>query len=228
LLAIEDLHAGYDGGSVLEGFDMALAPGEAVAILGRNGAGKTTLARTIMGQLRPRRGRIAFGGHDLTRLGPHEIACTGIGYVPQGRDIFNDMTVDENLHVADRARRGIDRAFSMFPALAERRRQRAGALSGGQQQQLAIARALVTQPKLLILDEPTEGVQPSVIDEIMEAVGKIVLSEGLSLILIEQNIDMALTMCSRAVFIDHGRAAASEPAADLLRQPGRVEQLMGF
>ncbi len=228
LLTIEDLYVGYDAGSVLEGVSLALAPGETLALLGRNGVGKTTLVRTIMGQLRYRRGTITFAGRDLARLAPHEIAAAGIGYVPQGRDIFNDMTVDDNLQVADRTRQGIDKVFSMFPALAGRRRQRAGALSGGQQQQLAIARALMTRPRLLILDEPTEGVQPSVIDEIMDVVGQIVLSEGLSLILVEQNIDMALAMCSRAVFIDHGRAIASEATAELRQYPERIEHYMGF
>jgi urea ABC transporter ATP-binding protein UrtE len=228
LLTIEDLHVGYDAGSVLEGLDLTLAPGETLAVLGRNGVGKTTLVRTIMGQLRYRSGRISFAGRDLARLAPHEIAAAGIGYVPQGRDIFNDMTVDDNLHVADRTRQGIEKVFSMFPALAGRRRERAGALSGGQQQQLAIARALMTRPRLLILDEPTEGVQPSVIDEIVDVVGQIVSSEGLSLILIEQNIDMALSMCSRAVFIDHGRVIASEATVELRQYPERVEHHMGF
>jgi len=228
LLDIDNLSIGYDGGTVLDQLSLRMGQGETLAVMGRNGVGKTTLMKAILGLLPASSGAIRFCGKALARRPTFEIARLGIGYVPQGREIFVDLTIEDNLAVGDRSGHGVEDAYQLFPALADRRRERAGALSGGQQQQLAIARALMTRPKLLILDEPTEGVQPSVIDEIVDVLTMIVSRDGLGLILVEQNIDMALALCRRAVFIDRGRVIADESSAALQAEPARIETYMGL
>lgn len=222
-LVLQDLVAGYGDGIVLDGLSLSVGRGEAVALLGRNGVGKTTLLKTIMGLIRPKAGEIGFRGDRLDGRPPFEIARAAIGYVPQGREVFGDLTVEENLLLGDLKAADAALAYAYFPALAAKRRDRAGRLSGGQQQQLAIARALMARPALLLLDEPSEGIQPSIVAEIAVILGRIVRDNELSLLLVEQNIAMVLALCSRAVFIDHGRVVGEETAAALQADPGLVE-----
>lgn len=213
MLTVEAVAAGYLKGSrVLEDLSFAVDRGEIVAVIGRNGMGKTTLVKTIAGHLRPEAGSITFDGRSIGGLPPHRIAHLGVGYVPQGRDIFGEFSVTENLLLGVL---GISRvsstlpewAFSRFPVLAERRGQRAGTLSGGQQQQLAIMRALVGEPKLLLLDEPSEGIQPSIVHEIGRTVREIARERDLTVLLVEQNLDFVWATASRCLFVENGRVA---------------------
>jgi urea ABC transporter ATP-binding protein UrtE len=228
LLDVEDLTAGYGGGVVVEGLSLGIRAGEAVALMGRNGVGKTTLLRTIMGLLRPRAGRIRFGGVDIAGSEPFKVARAGIGYVPQGREVFPDLTVEENLLAGRLSAPDASAAFAVFPALAARRGERAGRLSGGQQQQLSVARALMAEPRLLLLDEPSEGVQPSVVEDITEALKRVSAERGFSILLVEQNIDMALALCSRALFLDAGHIVAEAPTEVLARDPSLIERHVGL
>ncbi|MEZ5926489.1 MAG: ABC transporter ATP-binding protein [Hyphomicrobiaceae bacterium] len=227
-LKVEGVVAGYGGGVVIDDLSFAVAPGETVAILGRNGVGKTTLLRTIMGLRRPKRGTITFAGKRIDQREPFEIARSGIGYVPQGREIFAELTVEENLLLGNLRATGADEIYAIFPALAEKRRIQAGRLSGGQQQQLAIGRALMARPRLLLLDEPSEGIQPSVVGEIAGVLGRIVRESAMAIVLVEQNIEMALGLASRADLIDHGRIVASESTATLRANPHLIEQHMAL
>ena len=211
MLVISGLIAGYeDAGVVLEGIDLEVGAGESVALMGRNGMGKTTLLRAIMGHVRPIAGRVTFDGRDLTGRPPFVVSNAGIAYVPQGREIFTDFTVDENLLLGllgkkSGAGRVPDAIYRRFPILAERRGQRAGTLSGGEQQQLAIARAIVSRPRLLLLDEPAEGVQPSLVTSIAATVSAVSRDEGMSVLLVEQNLDLVLTLTTRCLFVENGR-----------------------
>ena len=210
MLTIEGLHASYGGSLILQGVDLSIQHGEIKAIMGRNGMGKTTLLKTIMGLLVPRSGKILLEGRPLQGLRTHEIAGAGIGYVPQGREIFNDFTVWENLRLGllrnPRSRREIPKEiFEYFPILAERQNQRAGSFSGGEQQMLAIARALVSHPKLLLLDEPSEGIQPSIVDQICKILRKINQETGLTVVIVEQNVDMLLSVAGNCAFMEKGR-----------------------
>jgi ABC-type branched-subunit amino acid transport system ATPase component len=222
-LAIDALTSGYDEGIVLDGLSLSVAAGEAVGLAGRNGAGKTTLLRTIMGLLRPRSGAIAFGGERIDGRRPFEIARRGIAYVPQGRDVFADLTVEQNLILGDLRAADAEEAYALFPALRDKRGEPAGRLSGGQQQQLAIARALMGRPRLLLLDEPSEGIQPSVIDEIGGRLAQIVAGRGMSLLLVEQNLALMLALTSRVAMMDNGRVMAEEESAALARDPSLLE-----
>src|SRR5438876_8446785 len=211
MLRIRGLVAGYeDAGSVLEGIDLEVAAGESVALMGRNGMGKTTLLRAIMGLLRPTAGEVVLDGVALTGRPPFEISNAGIAYVPQGREIFKDFTVEENLRLGLLGKTGMaarvpDAIYGRFPILAERRAQRAGTLSGGEQQQLAIARAVISRPRLLLLDEPSEGVQPSLVTSIAATVSAVSRDEGMSVLLVEQNLDLVLTLTTRCLFVENGR-----------------------
>ena len=213
MLTVEGVAAGYLKGSrVLEDLSFTIERGEIVAVIGRNGMGKTTLMKTIAGHLAPEIGRIDFDGTAIGGLPPHRIANLGIGYVPQGRDILGEFSVEENLLLGVL---GISRvsndlpewAFTRFPILGERRGQRAGTLSGGQQQQLAIMRALVAGPKLLLLDEPSEGIQPSIVQEIGRTVRAIAGERELTVLLVEQNLNLVRAMASRCLFVENGRVA---------------------
>ncbi|WP_323671835.1 ABC transporter ATP-binding protein [Candidatus Poriferisodalis multihospitum] len=209
MLQASDLRAGYGSAAVLHGINLSLAAGERAAILGRNGVGKTTLMRALSGEISPTGGTLTFQGTDLMPLRPHERARLGIAHVPQGRDIFPKLTVAENLKVGAAAVRGsadakIDEVYDEFPLLAERRRARGGSLSGGQQQILALARALVSEPKLLLLDEPSEGIQPSILDEIAEAIDHINLARGITVLVVEQNLDFAARIAERGLIMDKG------------------------
>ena len=211
MLVISGLTAGYeDAGIVLEGIDLEVGAGESVALMGRNGMGKTTLLRAIMGHVRPTAGRVTFDGRDLTGRPPFVVSNAGIAYVPQGREIFTDFTVEENLLLGLLGKKGgagrvPDAIYRRFPILAERRRQRAGTMSGGEQQQLAIARAIISRPRLLLLDEPAEGVQPSLVTAMAATVSAISRDEGMSVLLVEQNLDLVLTLTTRCLFVENGR-----------------------
>jgi len=211
MLVISGLTAGYeDAGIVLEGIDLEVGAGESVALMGRNGMGKTTLLRAIMGHVRPTAGRVTFDGRDLTGRPPFVVSNAGIAYVPQGREIFTDFTVEENLLLGLLGKKGgagrvPDAIYRRFPILAERRGQRAGTMSGGEQQQLAIARAIISRPRLLLLDEPAEGVQPSLVTAMAATVSAISRDEGMSVLLVEQNLDLVLTLTTRCLFVENGR-----------------------
>ncbi|MFJ4106939.1 urea ABC transporter ATP-binding subunit UrtE [Oerskovia enterophila] len=212
MLEITDLHVGYGRTEVLHGVDMSVPPDGVAAVLGHNGAGKTTLLRAVVGLLKVRTGTVSFDGTDITRLPTFERVRRGLAYVPQGQQAFGDLTAKENLQLVagtrrDGARR-TDEALDLFPALRGLLDRRAGLLSGGQRQQLAIARALVTAPRLLILDEPTEGIQPSVVTEIEDAILSLTEAGGLSVLLVEQHVGFALGAAERFVVLESGRVSA--------------------
>ena len=213
MLAIEQLRSGYRDGIVLNGVDLTIEAGGVMALLGRNGMGKTTLLRTVVGQVPVRAGAIRFAGQRIDGRPSYEISNLGIGYVPQGRQIFGDFTVEENLILGTLGRPGLSPAipeslYAHFPILQERRRQRAGTLSGGEQQQLALARALIGRPRLLLLDEPSEGIQPNIVELITEILSEIVRAEGLSMLIVEQNVEMALSLADHCCVIENGQIAA--------------------
>jgi urea transport system ATP-binding protein len=221
MLRVDHLDAAYGLSQVLWGIDLAVAPGEAAALLGRNGVGKTTLLRTILG-LHPRSAGRVFVGEDapvdVTHLPAHKRARLGVGYVPQGRHIFPHLTVEENLEVglaaAPRGARVPDLVYELFPVLGEMRGRSGGVLSGGQQQQLAIGRALAARPRLLILDEPTEGVQPSIILQIEEALGRIRRELGVAVLLVEQYLEFAWSFATRYFVLQKGRIVDRGRTAD--------------
>jgi len=223
LLAIEGLTGGYGRSQVLHGVDLTVAAGEVVALMGRNGMGKTTLLRRCMGLLPARAGNITFDGAAITDAATHQIVRAGLGYVPQGREIFDDFSVADNLRLSllGRAKTTMPAAlFTWFPLLTERRGQRAGTLSGGEQQMLAIARALVPGPRLILLDEPSEGIQPSLVHAIGEQLAAIVQATGLSLLLVEQNVDLVTMLAERVAFMERGRIVETCPVADLAAADG--------
>ncbi|MBI3128924.1 MAG: ABC transporter ATP-binding protein [Candidatus Tectomicrobia bacterium] len=209
LLSVEDIHTYYGDSYILQGLSLEVREGEALGVLGRNGMGKTTLINSIMGFVQPRRGRIVFQGKDITRTPSFETCNMGIGLCPQGRRVFPTLTVRENLLVAHQARNGKSRwdlsaVYELFPRLGERHAQRAGSLSGGEQQMLAVARALVTNPACLILDEPSEGLAPLIIQHMGEAIRKL-REEGLAILLVEQNTPFALKVVDRVNIVTKGR-----------------------
>ena len=220
MLKIEDIHTYYGDSYVLQGVSLQVRPRTAVALLGRNGMGKTTLIRSIIGFARPRQGRVLFDGQDITRLASHQIAHLGIGLVPQGRRIFPSLTVLEHLSVAarpdgaagDRAWT-LDRVFGLYPRLRERHAHRGSMLSGGEQQMLAIARALTTNPRLLLMDEPSEGLAPLLVRELGGSIGRL-KQAGLSILLVEQNLPMALAIADEVYVLSKGRVVyQGAPAA---------------
>jgi branched-chain amino acid transport system ATP-binding protein len=207
ILAVEDLHTAYGLSRVLFGVSLRVAPGECVCLLGRNGVGKTTTMRSIMGLTPPTSGRVVWKGRDITRQEPFRAAGLGIGFVPEDRRIFSDLTVWENLDVAERrTRRGgftIERVFELFPALQALRDRPGGFLSGGEQQMLTIARTLMGNPELLLLDEPSEGLAPLVVDHLQEQIGRL-KAEGLTILLAEQNVDFSLDLADRVYVLEKG------------------------
>ena len=222
MLTLSGLRAGYGPAPVLHGVDLTLAPSECAAVLGRNGVGKTTLMRAITGAIASTDGTIEYDGVDLGPLKAHERARLGISHVPQGRDIFPKLTVLENLRVGTAARRdrrsdAVARILEEFPMLAQRRRTRGGSLSGGQQQLLALARALVTAPRLLLLDEPSEGIQPSILDEIAEVISRINAERGIAVLAVEQNLDFAARIARRSLIMEKGEIIAEVDSAELRR-----------
>lgn len=220
LLQVEGLRGGYGAETVLQGVDMQIAPGEIVAVIGRNGVGKSTLMRTLTGLLRPSAGTIRFAGRDVTSEPADKRARAGIGYIPQGRDVFPELTVRENLLVGEVAGQGraapdYEQVYRFFPILKERARQRAGTLSGGQQQQLAIGRAMIGAPRLMLLDEPSEGIQPSIIKDIARNVRTLNEQTGLAVLLVEQNLDLIVSIANRGYVMEKGRLVASLGAEEI-------------
>jgi branched-chain amino acid transport system ATP-binding protein len=228
LLELDDIAAGYGEALVLSRISFQLAEGEALALLGRNGTGKTTLINTIVGLTRRRAGKIRLGGRDLTHMPSHERAKIGIGWVPQERNIFRSLTVDENITAV--LRKGMwnpPRIYGLFPRLAERRGNMGNQLSGGEQQMLAIARALALNPRLLLLDEPLEGLAPILVDELLAALRKIIREEGLAAILVEQSPRKILPLTQNAIILDRGRIAFSGLSAELAEDSARLAALLG-
>jgi len=218
MLAVEGLDAGYGGSQILWSVDVTVPAGQVVCLMGRNGVGKTTLLKTIMGLLPARGGRVVVDGSDVTRWSPDRRARAGVGYVPQGREIFPHLTVEENLRMSllgcGRAR-DLDDALALFPALKRLLGRKGGVLSGGEQQMLAIGRALLTRPKLLMLDEPTEGIQPSIVEEIGEAIRRIRTEMGLAVLLVEQYLDFVEQLADAYVIMAKGAVVAGGLTAQL-------------
>ncbi|MCX7848893.1 ABC transporter ATP-binding protein [Thermus sp.] len=223
-LRVEGLESGYAKAQVLFGVDLEVEEGELVALLGANGAGKTTLLRTISGLLKPWKGRVELDGRDLQGLSPARRARLGLGHVPEGRQLFPLMSVEENLRLGaaflapGREGEGFARAYALFPRLAERRRQLAGTLSGGEQQMLAIARALMGFPRILLVDEPSLGLSPRLAEEVLWALRR-VAEEGVGVLLVEQNVALSLEVAGRAYVMEHGRIVLKGSATDLLQDP---------
>jgi len=213
MLTLSGVHVGYGRTTVVHGASIDVPAGGVAAVMGHNGAGKTTLLRAAVGLLQPSSGSIMLDGEDITRMRPNERVKRGVGYVPQGQQCFPQLTTAENLQlVADTRRDGkklIAEALDLFPALRELLSRRAGLLSGGQRQQLAIARALITKPRMLILDEPTEGIQPTVVAEIEQTILSLTAREGLSILLVEQHVGFALAAASRYYVMEAGRITST-------------------
>ncbi len=225
LLNVQGLRSGYGEAVVVQGVDLTLKQGQSLALLGRNGTGKTTLLNTLVGVTRRHAGRILLAGVDLTALAPHQRAAAGIGWVPQERNIFKSLTVHENLTAV--ARPGpwtVARAYEMFPRLAERQANMGNQLSGGEQQMLAVARALVLNPKLLLLDEPLEGLAPIIVEELLRSIARVVRDEGMSAIIVEQNPRMILPITQRAVVLDRGMVVHEGASAELLADREQLDR----
>jgi branched-chain amino acid transport system ATP-binding protein len=229
LLALDDVRAGYGDSIVLDGVSLDLAEGGSLAVLGRNGVGKTTLLLTIMGFTRVVSGEIRWRGRPITRLAPHRRARLGLGWVAQEREIFPSLTVEENLTVAARPGRwDVRGVYRLFPRLEERRRNMGNHLSGGEQQMLAIARALTTNPALLLLDEPLEGLAPIIVDELADAIGRMMADEGTAIVLVEQHTELALSLAREAVVIERGTIALRGESSALRADQASLERLIGL
>jgi branched-chain amino acid transport system ATP-binding protein len=235
LLKVEGLHSGYGQLAVLENVTLDVEQGEIVAVIGANGAGKSTLLLTISGHLRPVGGKITFAGQDVTGLPAHEAPPHGLVMVPEGGRLFPFMTVLENLQLGayhrtarQRMAQTLQEVMELFPLLAERRSQLAGRLSGGERQMCAVARAMMSLPRLLMLDEPSLGLAPIMVDRVFEKVAGLVESKGLSVLLVEQNVGNALRLARRGCILDHGRLVKEAPAQDLLRDEDVQRTYMGL
>ena len=226
-LKLSGVTAGYGETIVLQDVSLELPAGGTLALLGRNGVGKTTLLATIMGHTRLRAGSIRFAGRELTPLAPFRRARLGIGFVPQEREIFPSLTVAENLTVAGRPGRwSLDRIYDFFPSLAERRQHRGNQLSGGEQQMLAIGRALIGNPSLLLMDEPLEGLAPVIVDALLLGLDRLKLEDDLGLLLVEQHARLALELAQQAIVLDRGAIVFSGPSRELLAAPDRLAGLI--
>ena len=230
LLELHDFVAGYGPMTVLNGLSLQVAAGERLAVIGRNGVGKTTALRAVMGLARVTSGRILFDGQDLAPLAPHQRAMLGLGLVPQTRDIFPSLTVEENLlaGLKNRPRRALDEAYELFPRLAERRRNGGAQLSGGEQQMLSVARTLLGQPRLLLLDEPLEGLAPLIRQELLNAFARMSEQSGITVVMVEQQVQEALGYADRALVLEKGTVVHEAPAAALRDDAATLERLVGM
>jgi branched-chain amino acid transport system ATP-binding protein len=234
-LAVEELVAGYRGAPVLDGVSILVRPGTITAVLGANGAGKTTLLRTITGLVRPRQGRVLVDGVNLARRPPEAVARAGVAHVPEGQGVIAELTVEENLRLggllrSSRAARSaaLAESYQRFAVLAERRRRPAGTLSGGERQILVIARALMAAPRVLLLDEPSLGLAPRIVAQVMELVRRLRDDTGLTVLLVEQNARSALSIADRGVVLSLGKVVAESGAAELLTDVGLRRHYLGF
>jgi branched-chain amino acid transport system ATP-binding protein len=228
LLEVSGLRCGYGEAVVLSDVSFSLQPGRSLALLGRNGTGKTTLIDTLVGVTRRHAGRIVLAGREIHALPIYERAAAGIGWVPQERNIFKSLTVDENLTAVARPGRWTpQRVYELFPRLAERKGNLGTQLSGGEQQMLATGRALVVNPKLLLLDEPLEGLAPIIVQELLRAIGRITREEGLSAIIVEQHPQAILAISDQAIVLDHGSVVHADTAAALRAAPQLLDRLLG-
>ncbi|MEI6873497.1 MAG: ABC transporter ATP-binding protein [Spirochaetota bacterium] len=234
LLELEDIHSYYGNIHALKGVSLRVEEGEIVTLIGANGAGKTTTLRSISGLLHPRKGRVTLGGKDITQLAPHIVHREGLGMVPEGRGVFPRLTVLENLEmgaytVKDKAeiRKGIDYAFALFPRLKEREAQKGGTLSGGEQQMLATARGLMSSPRILLMDEPSMGLAPVLVDQIFDVIREL-NSKGTTILLVEQNALMALSVANRAYVLQTGSIVLSGAASDVAKDENVRKAYLGL
>ena len=234
LLELDDIHSYYGNIHALKGVSLTVEKGEIVSLIGANGAGKTTTLRSVSGLLHPRSGRVLLGGKDITRLAPHIVHKEGVGMVPEGRGVFPRLTVLENLEmgaylVKDKAeiKRGVERAFSLFPRLKERATQKGGTLSGGEQQMLATARGLMSNPSILLMDEPSMGLAPVLVDQIFEVI-KALNAKGTTILLVEQNALMALSIAHRAYVLQTGSIVLSGTAEDVSKDESVRKAYLGM
>ena len=234
LLRIESLEAGYDEVQVLWGVSLAAAGGKLTTIVGANGAGKTTTLRATVGGIRPWRGRVVFEGEDVTRLPPHQKAARGLVLVPEGRQLYGAMSVEENLEMGAYSARAsrkfasrLEQVYALFPRLKERRRQRAGTFSGGEQQMLAIARGLMSDPDILMIDELSLGLAPVVVQQLFATL-KTLKSEGLTILLVEQNVHLAFAICDYAYVVAEGRIFTEGPPSELEARPDIRKAYLGL
>ena len=229
LLRLDGVTAGYGDAVVLHGVSLEIPENGSLAVLGRNGVGKSTLLLTIMGYTQMRAGTLTWRGQDVSRLAPNRRALAGIGWVAQEREIFPSLTVEENLTVAARAGDWTLAAiYKMFPRLDERRRNKGNQLSGGEQQMLAIARALMTNPSLLLLDEPFEGLAPVIVEELIKAINLLLTDRKIAIVLVEQHTDVALELTRDAVVLERGAVAHRAPSAELMHDKATQERLVGL
>ncbi len=228
MLEVSGLHTYYGESHVLQGVSLTVGPGEVVAILGRNGMGKTTLMRSIIGFTPPRQGSVRFKGQDITGWASHRMTALGMALVPQGRRVFPSLSVRENLDVARRGdgRWSLERVYAVFPRLRERERNRANKLSGGEQQMLAIGRALMSNPHLLLMDEPTEGLAPLIVREVGRVMGEL-RGQGLSILLVEQNLPLALAVANRIHILSRGQIVHSSTPAELMASEAVKSRYLG-
>jgi branched-chain amino acid transport system ATP-binding protein len=228
-LNVIDMHAGYGDALVLHGVSFRLADGGSLAVLGRNGVGKTTLLLTLMGDTDVRSGQVVWRGEDITRSPPHRRARAGLGWIPQERDVFPSLTVEENLTVVARPGRWtLERVYELFPRLAERRDQKGDHLSGGEQQMLAIGRTLMINPSVLLLDEPLEGLAPIVVEELSGAIAEMSAEGSMGLILVEQHAEIALSLTEEAIVIERGAIVHQGPSEKLLENPALLDRFIGL
>ncbi|MFL6660571.1 MAG: ABC transporter ATP-binding protein [Rhizobacter sp.] len=230
LLRLEGVVAGYGPSTVLNGLSFAVTAGERLAIIGRNGVGKTTALRAVMGLARSSAGRILFEDEDLAGLATHQRAQRGLGLVPQTRDIFGSLSVEENLMAGlkQRPRAALDEAYALFPRLAERRRNSGAQLSGGEQQMLSVARAMLGQPRLLLLDEPLEGLAPLIRKELLDAFALLSSRSGMTVVMVEQQVQEVLGFASRALVLERGAVVHEAPADELRADAAALERLIGM